>query len=144
MAPAGPHRQIALSTSLLAEAMIGITVVAVLGVRRDLHDFAVVLPVCVVAGGVGLLAFGTRSRFLFWCGLVGATAGVAFPKPRFHVSFSPDADPADVAVIWSGMVGEINFQYALVGSIVGIAIGYGVVHFLRNYANHKDKKGVRS
>jgi len=134
MRPVDTGRRIALEASLLAEAIVGITLIVVLAERMDLHDFAVILPVGLVVGGVGLAAFAVRKRFLFWCGALGATVGGVCPKPQLYVTFGRDADPADVAVIWSRMIGEINFQYAFVGCIMCIALACAIVHFRRRCA----------
>lgn len=112
--------------SLAIELIGGITLVAVLAARSDLDDFTVVFPAFLVVGGVSVLAFFTRSRPLFWCGTVGAIAGAVCPKPHFCALFNANAHPGDTTLIWARMVGEINFQYALAGGILGAAAGYGI------------------
>ncbi len=119
---------------MVAVAIVGAVLIEVLAGRWSLDDLVVVLPVSLVAGGAGILAFATRSRPLFWGGVVGAAAGVTWPKPPACVLFSPTADPADRELIWARMVGEVNLQYALLGGVAGIAIGY-TVHLVLRHRN---------
>jgi hypothetical protein len=125
--------------SLLVELLAGIAFVAVIARRLSLDDLVVVLPASLVAVGVGILAFATRSRSLFWGGVVGAVAGVTWPMPPPCVLFSPTTDPADRVLIWARMVGEVNLQYALLGGVAGIAIGY-TVHLV--HCHRSPKRGI--
>jgi len=129
--------------ALLIEAIVGVALVAVVAVRLDLRDFTLALPCCVVAAAAGFLALAVESRPVFWFGVLGGIAG-ALCTPRVYITFSPGADPAECALIWSRTIGEMTLQYALLGGMVGVGIGYAVSRVLRRYTMSEPDVGPKS
>jgi hypothetical protein len=131
--------------NLAVELIAGIGLVAVLAARSDLDDFSVVLPAAVVVGAVSLLAFATRSRPLFWCGVVGVVSGVTLlPRPWMCILFRPGTDPGERALIWAQSIGEAYFRYALLGGGLGTAVGYGASCILRQRREQRQKAAKKS
>lgn len=131
-------RSISLVAGLLVEGIVGLALIAVVASRLDLDDFSVALPCCAVAAAAALLAFAAGSRSMFWCGVLGGVLGTLC-TPRMGVIFSPSADPAERALTWSRMKGELNLQYAVIGGIMSVVFGYALFRVSRRYAAQANK-----